>query len=460
AKSLGVRAEFVQCQWDKLPAMLDLGEIDIVLNGYEWTEVRAAHYGTSVPYYIYELQLLGRRSDQKLRSLADLLETDDGQPVVVSALTGSAAETWIKQFGGDRVRVAGFDGVTDAMKAVELGQDGIRANLQDLPIWTFYERDFPELQAVDRPVGRGFYVALTRRQTPELLQLVNQTLITGLRDGTLRRIFEKERMWNETQALRGLETNAEGGFVGLATAAADGDVGDSSAVTVTRGQQLLHSTGLLLQAALTTVLLSITSMPIAVAFGLLLAIARMYGTRWQSVGSQLFVELLRGTPLALQLFLIFFVVPGFLHWLFPDQQLGVSRFPAAILALALNYAACEAEVFRSGFQAVPREQMEAALALGMSRPLALRRIIIPQAFRRAVPNVTNDFIALFKDTAVCSLIGVIELSKGYYIQAQNTMAVVELGAVTAVLYLAMSYPLSLLSARLEQQLDLRSRNSA
>ncbi|MGV2334874.1 MAG UNVERIFIED_CONTAM: amino acid ABC transporter permease [Planctomycetaceae bacterium] len=182
--------------------------------------------------------------------------------------------------------------------------------------------------------------------------------------------------------------------------------------------------------------------------------------RWQAITSQMLVELLRGTPLALQLFLIFFVVPGFLHWLFPDQQLGVSRFPAAILALALNYAACEAEVFRSGFQAVPREQMEAALSLGMSRPLALRRIIIPQAFRRAVPNVTNDFIALFKDTAVCSLIGVIELSKGYYIQAQNTMAVVELGAVTAVLYLAMSYPLSLLSARLERQMDLRSRNVA
>ena len=460
AKSLGVRAEFVQCQWDKLPAMLDLGEIDIVLNGYEWTEIRAAHYGTSIPYYIYELQLLGRRSDEKLRSLADLLETADGEPVVVSALTGSAADVWIRQFGGDRVRVAGFDGVTDAMKAVELGQDGIRANLQDLPIWTFYERDFPALKAVDRPVGRGFYVALTRRETPELLQLVNQTFISGLRDGTLRRIFEKERMWNETQALRGLETTAAGGFVGLIEDTTSGAAETVRTDDVPRSQQLLHSTGLLLQAALTTVLLSVSSMPIAVALGLLLAIARMYGTRWQAVTSQLFVELLRGTPLALQLFLIFFVVPGFLHWLFPDQQLGVSRFPAAILALALNYAACEAEVFRSGFQAVPREQMEAALSLGMSRSLALRRIIIPQAFRRAVPNVTNDFIALFKDTAVCSLIGVIEPSKGYYIQAQNTMAVVELGAVTAVLYLAMSYPLSLMSARLERQLDLRSRQQA
>lgn len=457
AKAVGVRAEFVQCQWDKLPATLDLGEIDIVLNGYEWTPIRARHYGTSIPYYIYELQLLGRRSDSQLQSLPDLLDAGAQEPVVVSALTGSAAEAWILNYGGDRVRVAGFDGVTDAMKAVELGQDGIRANMQDLPIWTFYERDFPALRAVDRPVGRGFYVALTRREAPELLQLVNRVFLSGLQDGTLRRIFEKERMWNETQMLRGLEVEDGGNFTGLKNAGAAAGQDSSGSDGVPRSQMLLQSSGLLLQAAGTTVLLSITSMPIAIALGLLLAVARMYGSKWQSISSQVLVELLRGTPLALQLFLIFFVIPGFLHWLLPEIQLGVSRFPAAILALALNYAACEAEVFRSGFQAVPKEQMEAALSLGMSRPLALRRIIIPQAFRRAVPNVTNDFIALFKDTAVCSLIGVIELSKGYYIQAQNTMAVVELGVVTAVLYLAMSYPLSLLSVRLEKRLDLRGR---
>ncbi|MEY3458377.1 MAG: Inner rane amino-acid transporter permease protein YecS [Planctomycetota bacterium] len=459
AKAIGVKAEFVQCQWDKLPATLDLGEIDIVLNGYEWTPIRAQHYGTSVPYYIYELQLLGRRNDTQLQSLPDLLKIAAKEPVVVSALTGSAAETWIRNYGGSRIRIAGFDGVTDAMKAVELGQDGIRANMQDLPIWTFYERDFPQLRAVDQPVGQGFYVALTRKDSPELLQLVNSVFLAGLQDGSLRKIFTRERMWNETQTLRGLEVDPTGNFRGFTQGSTEDLQNTSGTSSLSRTQLLLHSSTLLLQAAGTTVLLSITSMPIAVALGLLLALARMYGPRWQAICSQVLVELLRGTPLALQLFLIFFVIPGFLHWLLPELQLGVSRFPAAILALALNYAACEAEVFRSGFQAVPQEQMEAALSLGMNRSLALRRIIIPQAFRRAVPNVTNDFIALFKDTAVCSLIGVIELSKGYYIQAQNTMAVVELGAVTAVLYLAMSYPLSILSTRLESRLDLRKRSS-
>ena len=129
----------------------------------------------------------------------------------------------------------------------------------------------------------------------------------------------------------------------------------------------------------------------------------------------------------------------------------------AVAGLAINYSAYEAEIYRAGLQAIPKGQMEAALSLGMTRNLALRRIIIPQATRIVIPPVTNDFIALFKDTAVCSVITVVELSKEYYIQARNTGAIVELGILTAVLYLGMSYPLSLLAGRLERQHGKESR---
>ena len=125
--------------------------------------------------------------------------------------------------------------------------------------------------------------------------------------------------------------------------------------------------------------------------------------------------------------------------------------------LAINYSAYEAEIYRAGLQAIPKGQMEAALSLGMTRNLALRRIIIPQATRIVIPPVTNDFIALFKDTAVCSVITVVELSKEYYIQARNTGAIVELGLLTALLYLAMSYPLSVFAGRLERRLGKESR---
>src|SRR5262249_36566707 len=99
--------------------------------------------------------------------------------------------------------------------------------------------------------------------------------------------------------------------------------------------------------------------------------------------------------------------------------------------------------------AIPVGRVEAALALGMSRWQALRRVVIPQAVRIVIPPVTNDFIALFKDTSVCSVITITELTKQYNILANSSGAYLELAAVTAVLDLLMSYPLSLLARRLE-----------
>jgi polar amino acid transport system substrate-binding protein len=164
------------------------------------------------------------------------------------------------------------------------------------------------------------------------------------------------------------------------------------------------------------------------------------------------VEVVRGTPLVLQLYVIYFLIPEFAAFLIPGSQFSISAFWSAVLGLAINYSAYEAEIYRAGLQAVPQGQMEAAMALGMPRNLAIRRILIPQATRIVIPPVTNDFIALFKDTAACSVITVVELSKEYYIHARDTQAVVSLGLLTAFLYLAMSYPLSVLAARLEKYL--------
>jgi polar amino acid transport system substrate-binding protein len=99
----------------------------------------------------------------------------------------------------------------------------------------------------------------------------------------------------------------------------------------------------------------------------------------------------------------------------------------------MNYAAYEAELYRAGISAVPKGQMEAALSLGMSRPLALRRIILPQALRIAIPGVTNDFIALFKDSSLVSIIAMVELTKTYSILAASTLRFFELGLVVALL---------------------------
>jgi polar amino acid transport system substrate-binding protein len=449
AKKLGVRQEFVQGQWEKLPDVLDRGDIDIVLTGYEWTESRRRRYGVSIPYYIYELQFLARRDDASLRSI-DQLRVEPGKPKRrVSVLGGSAAQIYLQENFGDDIEIVSFDGITDAMEAVKLATDGIDANLQDLPIVTFYENGFPTLARIGDPVGLGYYVVLTRKGDTRLLMAINDALNEMLRDGSLRQIHERYRMWNITQGRRALELDKDGCFTGIGLkehAAPD----DAESYEAERGWPVIvNRAPLLLKAAWMTVKLSVISMPLAITIGLLIALGRLYGPKILGKPLALYVELIRGTPLILQLYVVFFLLP----------QLGVNvpAFWAAIIGLAVNYSAYEAEIYRAGLQAIPRGQMEAAIALGMSRGLALRRIIVPQATRIVIPPVTNDFIALFKDTATCSVITVVELSKEYYIHARNTGAIVELGIITAVLYLAMSYPLSLLTNYMERRMARERR---
>lgn len=444
AARLGVEAQFCQGQWDKLPDLLDRGDIDIVMNGYEWTPARAQRFGTSIPYYIYELQLLGR-SGGEFQSWEHIF--DFPRKPRIAVLGGSAAHDYLEQHFGDRVEIVQYDGATDAMRGVELALDGVDANLQDLPVWVFYRASFPKLVAIDQPTGRGYYVILTRKVDSTLMRAINDALVVGLRDGTLRRIFSKYRLWNATQAQRALETGNDGGFLADVQSFPDEDFVDSATTdhVAVRGWTVVQQRGwLLVRAAGMTALLAVLAMPLAILIGLTATLVRLYGPTWLAWLPITYIELVRGTPLVLQLYVLFFLLP----------ELGVSigAFAAAILGLAINYSAYEAEIYRAGIQAIPRGQIEAAEALGMSRWLTIRRVVVPQATRIVIPPVTNDFIALFKDTAVCSVITVVELSKEYYIHARSTQAIVELGLLTALLYLAMSYPLSILAARLERKL--------
>lgn len=432
ARKLGVKAEFSQGQWEKLPDVLNRGDTDIVLNGYEWSAERADRFGTSFPYYVYELQLLARKDDATIQSLDDLKKPQDGDQRKVVVLGGSAAEGYMQEHYADTVEVARIDGITDAMRAVELNQDGIDANLQDLPIVTYYESGFPGLKRVGEPVGENFYVILTRKADTSLLNRINEILKESVTDGSLKKIYEKYGLWNKTQETRSLDLDPN-------------QTADLTKFQATRGWAVVtRYAPFLARAALTTVLLSVIAMPLAILIGLVMAVARMYGPAPVKFLATLYVEIVRGTPLVLQLYTIYFLLP--------EIGISLSAFTASILGLAMNYSAYEAEIYRAGMQAIPQGQWEAATSLGMSRWLTLRRVIIPQATRIVIPPMTNDFIALFKDTAVCSIITVVELSKEYYIHARSTGAVVELGIVTAFFYLLMSYPLSKLATYLENRL--------
>lgn len=206
---------------------------------------------------------------------------------------------------------------------------------------------------------------------------------------------------------------------------------------------------LLLRGAVVTVELSVLAMALAVIAGLVIVLVRLYAItplRWLA---RAYVEVIRGTPLLIQLFLIYYGLP--------ELGIRLNPFLAGIVGLGLNYAASESENYRAGIQSIPRGQTEAAQALGMSRWQTLRHVVLPQALRVVIPPVTNDFIAMFKDSSIVSVITMVELTKVYGMLAMSTYDYIGLGLMTAAIYFALSYPASIFADRLEKKLSYDHR---
>lgn len=214
-------------------------------------------------------------------------------------------------------------------------------------------------------------------------------------------------------------------------------------------QDLLAWAPDLWRATQITVFLTIASMAVALVVGLLLALARISQSRALRLPATAFVELIRGTPLILQLFYIFYVFPFF--------HIRLGKMQAGILGLALNYGAYLSEVFRAGIAAIDHGQWEAAGALGLRRSQMLRLVILPQALRVVVPPVGNYFISLFKDTALVSTISIAELVFTGQLIAADTFKYLQVYSIIFVVYLVISYPASLGVRALERHLNRNRR---
>jgi polar amino acid transport system substrate-binding protein len=426
ARELGLRNEYVNWEWEMLPQKLKQGGIDLVLNGYEWSEERERETASTIPYYIYQLQLLARTDDETIKDWDDLRAKPGDPRKRVGALQGATAARYLEQKFGDTIELKKYPELTMVMGLVEHGQ--LDATLQDLPTVTYYGREYPGLHTIGTPVAPGYYVGYVRHDDDELRERLNAAFLKAFDDGTMRRIYEKYGVWNDEQSrLPELAKNWP----------------PAMAAESSRWANMPHYIRQLLRAALTTVQLSFLSMPLAMLIGLLVAIGRLYGPWWIRIPFEGYVEFLRGTPLLMQLFVLYYLVPQY-------TGLSLPEFWTGVLGLAINYSAYEAENYRAGLLAIPRGQMEAALSLGMSTPTALRRVIVPQAVRIVIPPVTNDFIALFKDTSVVSMISVTELTLQYRnLINSHPRLMLEFGLMTAALYLLMSYPLSLVARRME-----------
>ena len=450
AAELGRTPAFVHNQWDNLPDLLKRGtDIDMVMNGYEYSPDRNADTPTTVPYYVYSLRLIVRDADKDIQSWADLGRAIP--PKSVGVLRNSASERYIQSRYGDKVRVQASETVVEMLDLVRDGR--VDATVQDAPAAAYYVQEgrYPTLKVADDPVGFGYYVILTRKGDDAFREQLNDAIRKAVRSGFLRQLYQKYRLWNAAQ--QRLSYLADQPWPKVVDEL-DASQEEYKPPVAPRFSGVLDKLAL---AAGTTVLLAAASFPLAVMLGLAVAVGRVYGPAIIQLPLAVYVEVLRGTPLLLQLFVIFYLLPQLgdifgSDWL--RDALSLNKYAAAVLGLALNYSANEAENYRAGLLAVPRGQMEAAVGLGMTRATAVRRVVLPQAVRVVIPPVTNDFIALFKDTAVCSTIMIVELTGLYYQYKIYPSLVLELAAAVACLYLLMSYPLAVLARRLERRLSL------
>ena len=418
AHKLGVRAQMVQNQWDGLVPALQRGNFDIVLNGLEITDEHRQQIALSQPYYVYSQQIIARKDNPSLTNLLSL------KGHVVGTLSGTVAQRLMERAGGIDVRV--YPGQVEPFRDLNNGR--LEAVMLDLPIAVYYLTKEPNLKRSGDPFAPGFYGIGVRKEDTALLVALNQAIAELRADGTLEKIYRQWDLWDKNQL--------------LVTDYHEQKLAAQTNVSTFRNWRLYLP--MLLRGAVVTVEISVLAMALAIVCGLALALLRLYGIaplRWVAVA---YIEVVRGTPLLIQLYLIYYGLP--------NVGIRFNAFAAAVLGLGLNYAAYEAENYRAGIQAVARGQMEAALSLGMPRWLALRAVVLPQAVRVVIPPVTNDFIALFKDSSLVSVITMVELTKVYGMLALTTYDFMGLGLMTAAIYFGLSYPVSLIARHLERKL--------
>jgi polar amino acid transport system substrate-binding protein len=396
------------------------------MNGVEDTPDRRKALRLSRPYYVYSLQLVVRKGDSRFASLEECKENR----AVVGTLEDTAAERLLDQMGITK-RVYG----NQVEPYNDLKLDRLDAVLLDLPIAAYYAKPDEKLQFVGPAIAPGTYVIAFRKDQESLAERFDAALARLAQKGELRRIYEKWNIWNEHQAeLLGQDNVST-------------DVVHESARLWNLGRYL----PVLLQGAAVTVQLTFAGMLLAMALGLPIALLRLYGPtplRWSAM---IYVEFFRGIPVLLLLYFLYYGLPVIAetyHW---PLTMKLQPMAAAILGFGLNYAAYQAEIYRAGIASIPMGQWEAGASLGMTRLHTFHRIILPQAIRVILPPTTNDLVALFKDTSIVSIIAVEELTKEYQILAKSSLKYLEIGLVTAILYLMMSVPLGYLSRYLERR---------
>jgi polar amino acid transport system substrate-binding protein len=433
ARGLGRTPRFVLITFESIVQSVARGDADVGLSGIEDTPARRASMAPTIPYYEFREVLSVRDVDApRLRTLADFAGRR------VGTLGGTIAyEILLRAERAYGLQAVSYDDDVHPYSDLILGR--VDAVLLDHVLAERRRRVLRGFTIQPQTVAIGHYVGVLAARNAPLRDAVNEILRGAMRDGTLERIFRRWNVWNEDQPALYAQLLA-GSPVAPISVLDPGTNPANPANLANPWESARLYLPSLLRASVVTIVLSCLSMALAVGLGVLIASGRVYGVRPVRAALLGYVELMRGTPILLQLFVLYYGLAA---------AVRLPAFVAALLGLALNYAAYESEIYRGALEAVSTGQLEAARTLGLSELQVLRLVRGPQAFRLALAPMTNDFVAMLKDSSLVSVLTVMELTKQTQIFATNIGSWVIPGTLCAALYLAMSLPLAALARRLE-----------
>ncbi len=428
AAGLGRQPRFLQVAWASIEQSVERGDFDVGLSGLEDRPELRARHSVSIPYYEFREVLAVRPADRsRFKTLADLA----GHRVGTLGST-QAYQILLDESARSHLIPISYD--DDVHPYADLVAGRLDAVLLDNIIAERSLRRAGGFVIQDVPVATGHYVAVFAQRNAPLRDSANAILLARMRDGSLEKVFRTWNVWDDAQAKYFARLLADSARAGPAVQ------------TATRGSMATYAPSLA-RAAAVTLLLSLLAMSLAVSAGILIAAGRIYGPFIVRSALTVYVEVVRGTPVLLQLFVLYYGLSGVIR---------LPAFAAAVLGLGLNYAAYESEIYRAALEAIARPQLEAARTLGLSEFQILRLVRGPQAFRLAVAPMTNDFVALIKDSSLVSVITVVELTKQTAIYATNVGSWVVPGMLCAAIYLALSLPLARVARYLERRWSVSS----
>lgn len=415
--------QFVALPFSGLIPALQSRNLDAAVSAMTITAERAQTVDFSRPYFAAGLAIAIREGSPDLVSLNAL------KGLKVAVQIGSTGAKAVQAVPG--VTVVQFDAAPLALQ--ELINGNVEAYVNDLPatLYAIREAGLQGVRIAGKPLTSDFYGIALPKGSP-LVAEINGALASMLADGSYNTLYR--RWFNQAPPPLPL----------VAPALAEGS-SDAQLNLRRLGQNLLRGAGV-------TLALTLLSFGFGLVGACLLAFSqqgRIGVLRWSS---RLYIAFFRGTPMLVQLFLIYFGLPALCRDL--GLPFSLDRFVAAVLALSLNVAAYMAETLRGGIESIEASQWDAADALAMNPIERMRFVIFPQALRRVLPPLANEGITLIKDTSLAAVIGFDELFREGQLMVATTYRAFEIYIAVAIVYLVMTSTAAALFKGLERRLSL------